>query len=115
MSTVLALVSGLAWSSVDFLGGQVSKRYPAFFVVGVSQAVGLPGSGVHVGDRCAVRQREPVLRMATTGSLSLVSVLASLYPGVTVPLAWRFLSERLKPIQYVGVALALGGVAQIVA
>ena len=53
--------------------------------------------------------------IATTGILSLVSVLGSLYPVVTVPLAWRFLSERLKPIQHVGVALALGGVAAIVA
>jgi drug/metabolite transporter (DMT)-like permease len=49
------------------------------------------------------------------GVLSLVSVLGSLYPVVTVLLAWQFLGERLRPIQYAGVALALGGVAAIVA
>ena len=37
-----------------------------------------------------------------------------LYFG-TVLLAWWFLGERLRTIQYVGVALALGGVAAIVA
>jgi drug/metabolite transporter (DMT)-like permease len=51
----------------------------------------------------------------TTGVLSLVSVLGSLYPVVTVLLAWRFLGERLKGIQYLGVVMALGGVAAIVA
>lgn len=51
----------------------------------------------------------------TIGVLSLVSVLGSLYPVVTVLLAWRILGERLKPIQYLGVGLALGGVAAIVA
>ena len=45
----------------------------------------------------------------TTGVLSLVSVLGSLYPVVTVLLAWRFLGERLKGIQYLGVVMALGG------
>lgn len=49
------------------------------------------------------------------GVLALVSVLGSVYPVVTVLLAWKFLGERLKVIQYVGVALALGGVAAIVA
>lgn len=52
---------------------------------------------------------------AAAGVLSLVSVLGSLYPVVTVLLAWWFLGERLRPIQYVGVAMALGGVAAIVA
>ena len=52
---------------------------------------------------------------AATGVLSLVSVLGSLYPVVTVLLAWRLLRERLRPIQYVGVVFALGGVAAIVA
>ena len=40
MATILALVSSLAWGSADFIGGQFSKRYPAFFV-GVAQAFGL--------------------------------------------------------------------------
>lgn len=51
----------------------------------------------------------------TSGVLALVSVLGSIYPVVTVLLAWRFLGERLKRIQYVGVVLALGGVAAVVA
>lgn len=49
------------------------------------------------------------------GVLALVSVLGSVYPVVTVLLAWKFLGERLKPIQYAGVVLALGGVAAVVA
>lgn len=52
---------------------------------------------------------------ATLGLLSLVAVLGSIYPVVTVLLAWQFLGERLRPIQYVGVAMALTGVAAIMA
>ncbi len=53
--------------------------------------------------------------LATTmGILSQVSVLGSVYPVVTVLLAWRLLGERLTQIQYVAAALALGGVALIV-
>jgi drug/metabolite transporter (DMT)-like permease len=278
VATVLALVSSLAWGSADFLGGQLAKRYAAFFVVGVSQAVGLllmlvsatasgewsaPGGwlpwavlaslsgftglglfyaamatgavgvvspitalgglgpivlGLFLGDRpsgvqyaglvvaligvvlasgpelsgdtgarpvllaigatvlfgvCLVaiamgsqtsavmtmtgmratttavlavagvaalltgrRQTAPGPRdvgvmatigvldvsanllygvATTSGVLSLVSVLGSVYPVVTVLLAWQFLGERLTAIQYAGVALALGGVAAIVA
>lgn len=51
----------------------------------------------------------------TTGLLSLVAVLGSIYPVVTVLLAWQLLHERLRPVQYVGVVMALGGVAAIVA
>lgn len=278
MATLLALVSSVAWGSADFLGGQVSKRYPAFFVVGISQAFGLllmlvvataSGSwsvppdwipwavlasvsgftglglfyaamatgavgvvspitalsglgpiilGLFLGDQPSLVQylglvvalvgvvlasgpelsgdtgARPVLlaigatvlfgiclvaialgsrtsavmtmtgmRLTTvtmlsvaglvalaagkrqrlhsardtgtmaaigvldvsanlfyglataTGVLALVSVLGSVYPVVTVLLAWQFLGERLKPIQYAGVALALGGVAAVVA
>jgi drug/metabolite transporter (DMT)-like permease len=49
----------------------------------------------------------------TLGMLSLVSVFGSLYPVATILLA-RFLDgERLRPIQQVGVVLALGGAAAI--
>lgn len=49
------------------------------------------------------------------GLLSLVAVLSSLYPAVTVLLARWFHQERLSPVQLVGVAAALGGVALIAA
>lgn len=49
----------------------------------------------------------------TAGLLSVVAVLSSLYPVVTVGLAHRHLGERLAGSQRVGVALALGGAALI--
>jgi drug/metabolite transporter (DMT)-like permease len=47
------------------------------------------------------------------GLLSLVSVLGSLYPVMTVLLAHVVLGERLTRAQRAGIALALGGVAII--
>jgi len=49
------------------------------------------------------------------GALSIVGVLASLYPAVTAILAWRILGERLRVIQVVGVAAVFIGVALIAA
>jgi drug/metabolite transporter (DMT)-like permease len=49
----------------------------------------------------------------TLGLLSLVSVFGSLYPVATILLARWVDGERLRPIQQVGVALALGGAAAI--
>jgi drug/metabolite transporter (DMT)-like permease len=49
----------------------------------------------------------------TAGLLSVVAVLSSLYPVVTVGLAHRHLGERLAGSQRAGVALALGGAALI--
>ena len=48
-----------------------------------------------------------------TGLLSVVSVLASLYPVATVVLARALLRERLVAVQGAGVAVALAGVAMI--
>lgn len=54
--------------------------------------------------------------LATTkGALSIVAVVGSLYPVVTVLLARTFLAERIRPIQQVGVVAALAGVAMIAA
>jgi drug/metabolite transporter (DMT)-like permease len=52
--------------------------------------------------------------LATTkGLLSVVSVLGSLYPAVTVVLARFVLAERIARVQEVGVVLALAGVVAI--
>jgi len=50
---------------------------------------------------------------STQGLVSLVAVLASLYPVVTILLARSILKERIRASQGVGVALALAGVAGI--
>jgi drug/metabolite transporter (DMT)-like permease len=50
---------------------------------------------------------------STLGMVSLVSVLASLYPAVTVVLARVLLRERMAPAQAAGAVAALGGVALI--
>ena len=49
----------------------------------------------------------------TMGLLSTTSVLGSLYPVVTAILAAVFLHERLKPVQYAGVVVAMTGVILI--
>jgi drug/metabolite transporter (DMT)-like permease len=47
------------------------------------------------------------------GLLSLVSVLGSLYPVMTVLLAYLILGERLTPLQIGGIGVALAGVAAL--
>jgi drug/metabolite transporter (DMT)-like permease len=44
------------------------------------------------------------------GQLAIVSVLGSLYPAVTLLLAYRLLSERLDGVQQIGILAVLGGV-----
>jgi drug/metabolite transporter (DMT)-like permease len=49
--------------------------------------------------------------VATQSDLvSVVAVLASLYPAVTAVLAWQLHGERLRPLQLAGVGAALAGV-----
>ena len=48
-----------------------------------------------------------------TGDLSVVSVLVTLFPVVTICLAFAFLGERLTRTQGIGVAAALAGVVLI--
>lgn len=51
------------------------------------------------------------LGIATTkGLVSVAMVLGSLVPIATALLAYRILHERLHKVQYVGIALAIGGV-----
>jgi drug/metabolite transporter (DMT)-like permease len=54
------------------------------------------------------------LGVATTrGLVSVAMVLGSLFPIVTVLLAFQFLNERLHRVQYLGIGFALFGVALI--
>lgn len=56
------------------------------------------------------------LGIATTkGLVSVAMVFGSLFPIVTILLAFKFLHERLHRIQYVGIAAALSGVILIAA
>jgi drug/metabolite transporter (DMT)-like permease len=50
---------------------------------------------------------------STEGLLSVVAVLSSLYPVVTIVLARIYLGERVAPIQRAGVAATLAGAALI--
>jgi drug/metabolite transporter (DMT)-like permease len=50
---------------------------------------------------------------ASLGEVSVVSVLATLYPVTTVALAAVVLTERIDRLQLVGVVSALGGVVLI--
>jgi len=53
------------------------------------------------------------LAAAEEGLVSVISVLASLYPIVTVALATVLLRERPSPWQWVGVALTFAGIGLI--
>lgn len=52
---------------------------------------------------------------STAAPLTVVAVLASLYPVITVLLGWRILGERLQRIQLLGVIAVFLGVAAIAA
>jgi drug/metabolite transporter (DMT)-like permease len=59
---------------------------------------------------CDVTANALLAVASTKGLLSLVAVLGSLYPVVTVLLALVFLGERLTRVQTAGVGVALAGV-----
>ena len=64
---------------------------------------------------CSTRRQRPFRAGHDPGYLSLVAVLGSLYPVITVVLAYLVLRERLARHQLVGVLAALAGVALIAA
>lgn len=95
----LTSVTGFAVAAllVRSVGGVRVRHLPSLAAVGV-------------GDASA----NLLFALATQrGLVSVTSVLGSLYPVVTVLLAWVLLHERLQRIQQVGVAAALSGVALI--
>lgn len=95
-STVLVVAVALAARSV---GGLERRDGPQLIVIGLFDV----GANLLFG------------LASTLGMLAVVAVLGSLYPVVTVLLAWWLLQERLLAAQYVGVGCALAGVACIAA
>lgn len=108
-TSVLMTLVGMRATTVGVLAGAalVRRRRPAF------GRADLPLLAViGVADAAAVAA---YARATTTGALSLVAVLAALYPAVTVLLARRMHAERLGPVQGGGVLAALAGVVLIAA
>jgi drug/metabolite transporter (DMT)-like permease len=89
----LLLVALIARSSVI-------PRKGTFALIALSGALDMTANALYLFARYA-------------GYLSIAAVLTSLYPASTVFLAGIVLRERLRPMQWVGVGLALGGVALI--
>lgn len=95
-ATQVALVVVLALA-VRSIGGLVKKDVPTLAAIGMTDA------GANVLFAFA----------ASLGLLSVVAVLGSLYPIVTVLLAWWIHKERLMPVQYLGIVVTFSGVALI--
>lgn len=128
----LALLAAAGFGGY-FIGAHVGARGGVAWLLLLSHAVALPLlAGVlrsHGGS--ALRRRDVPLLAAIGlfdfgatglygianrhGLLSVVAVVGSLYPVVTLLLARHFLSERMARPQAVGVALALAGVALVAA
>ena len=56
-----------------------------------------------------------VAAATTYGAVGIVAVLSSLYPVVTIVLAWVVLGERLSAAKRAGGVVALGGAALVAA
>ena len=76
-------------------GGVTARETPALLAIGCGDLVA-NGLFAYASSR---------------GQVSIASVLGSLYPVVTIIWARLLLDERLKRVQQVGVALAVGGAA----
>ena len=76
------------------LGGVTRADLPAIAAVGAFDALANVALGA----------------AAQNNNLTITAVLGSLYPIITALLAWWFLNERMRRIQYFGVAVAMVGV-----
>ena len=97
MRATTFFVSGALFIKRGNLGGVSKRDIPLL-------------AGIGVADFSA----NLLLGVATSkGLVSIAMVLGSLYPIATAILAYLFLHERLHKVQYLGVVLAVGGVALI--
>ena len=123
----LALFSGLCWGTGDFLGGLMTRRLGVALVMAIAQGAGLVlmGGLILVLDAPAPETR--FLVYGALGGLSGAIGLAALYQGlaigpmsivapivslsVMVPVLVGFAQgDRPAPLQFVGMACAIGGI-----
>jgi drug/metabolite transporter (DMT)-like permease len=130
VSAALALISSLFWGSADFLAGNLSKRYAAIAVTGVSQAFGLlvgvliasAGHSFFMPTLHWSSYLLPGVCAGFAGFLGLVSYYSGLATGrmgvvapisslsAAIPLIYSIVrGERPTTIQIVGISIALLG------
>lgn len=134
MGSLLALLSSLLWGTADYLAGNLSKRFKAIAVTGVSQTFGLIFGVIVlvIGTQIGSPFIEPNLRMdgyflpgvfagisgfiglvafysgLSTGRMGVVSPISSL--SVLIPLTVAFIQgERPSTLQIIGIAIAITG------
>jgi drug/metabolite transporter (DMT)-like permease len=98
-TSVLAVVIGLVW---------VRQRRPVPLKVRPRDAVLIVLAGLTSASANLLFQLASL-----RGYLSVVAVIVSLSPAATITLAWVVLHQRLKAVQVLGIAAALGGVALV--
>ena len=135
MATILALFSSLLWGSADFLGGKLTKRYPALAVTAVSQSFGLITGiliivissswllpslnwnnyllpGVFAGLLGFIGLIAFYTGLAT-GQMGVVAPISAL--SVLIPLTIAFINgEKPNSMQLSGMSIALIGAATVV-
>ena len=130
MASILALLSSILWGTADYLAGNLTKRYKAIAVTGVSQAFGLIIGTVLVvttGSYIAPNLSWdgyllPAIGAGIAGFFGLVSFYSGLATGrmgvvspistlsAVIPLTFAFISgERPTSIQILGMSIALLG------
>jgi drug/metabolite transporter (DMT)-like permease len=111
-----AAEESVPWAVTTARGTSSLVAIAVAFAVGVSLRPGLPHAPALVAiGLCDVAANVLFGLASTRGYLSVVAVLASLYPIVTVGLAALLLHERIARAQRFGVAGALAGAALITA
>lgn len=107
VSCIAAMAAGAATrrAGPESVRQRLGRIWPGWSLVGVIAAVGWADAAANGLFGLASRR----------GLVSVVAVLASLYPAVTVVLARVFDHERMRRIQSAGVALALLGVVLLAA
>lgn len=134
MGSLVALLSSLLWGTADYLAGNLSKRYRALAVTGVSQFFGLifGVSVIAIGTQFGSPFLRPTLRWdgyfvagaiagvsgfigllafysgLATGRMGVVSPISSL--SVLIPLTVAYIQgERATTLQTIGILVALLG------